>query len=321
MSIIISVMSLPSALGTISFPNTNDNDITSSFSFIMAIATLFIMIGKFLLGPPTDMIGGEKTLLLSCATIAILVYSCSIVTNAKLFGLLWILLNFSFSSSWGAVGSCIRENYHESKWGTQLSVIAAGSRLGSMFSSLFYGKVLEYGKDWRLIFKAASLVQVIALILSLLIRNTFKNNIKNNNDNDKININNNDNESMKDVISRVTKNKQFWLMLTGKVSLMVVGQFISFIPLFLITGLGMPNHNAASASSVFSFGSLIASVLGARIYQKLLPKRQLSLVLTVNMISTVLGFFLSIQTISGLQVPLIYSLSSLFIWGNYHFNC
>ena len=268
------------------------------------------MLGKFVLGGPTDRIGGERTLLISCACCAALVYGCSITTNVKVFGFLWIALNFAFSSSWGSVGTSIRNNFPQEEWGSQLSVIAAGSRLGSVGSALFYGKVLEYGKDWRLVFKAASVVQIIAFVIALFLRNSFQtNNIvltDTSTDND---------ESINSVIARVAINPVFYLMLTAKAALMVVGQFISFIPLFLSTGLKMDPHKAASASSVFSLGSLVASVLGARIYKNLIRKQQVDLVLGANVLSSIAGVFLTMQALGILQVPMLYSLCSLFAWG------
>ena len=276
----------------------------------MAIATLFIMLGKFVLGGPTDKIGGERTLLISCASIAAIVYGCSIATNVKVFGFLWVALNFAFSASWGSVGSSIRNNFPQAEWGSQLSVIAAGSRLGSVGSALFYGKVLEYGKDWRLVFKAASVVQIIAFVIALFLMNSFKSNNIVSTD-----TSTDDNESINSVIVRVTKNPIFWLMLIGKAALMVVGQFISFIPLFLTTGLKMDTHTAASASSVFSLGSLVASILGARIYKNLTRKQQIGLVLAANVLSSIAAVFLTMQTLGILQVPMLYSLCSLFAWG------
>ena len=43
-------------------------------------------------------------------------------------------------------------------------------------------------------------------------------------------------ESVPQVLNRISRDKRFWLMLIGKVALMTVGQFISFIPLYLNTG-------------------------------------------------------------------------------------
>ena len=43
-------------------------------------------------------------------------------------------------------------------------------------------------------------------------------------------------ESLSQVLRRISADRRFWLMLAGKVALMTVGQFISFIPLYLRTG-------------------------------------------------------------------------------------
>ena len=43
-------------------------------------------------------------------------------------------------------------------------------------------------------------------------------------------------ESLSQVLRRISTDRRFWLMLAGKVALMTVGQFISFIPLYLRTG-------------------------------------------------------------------------------------
>lgn len=252
-------------------------------------------------------------MLISCVASVILVFGCSLANNSLSFGVLWVALNFAFSSTWGAVGSSIRKNFDPSEWGTQLSLIAAGSRLGSMLSALFYGKVLQYSKDWRLVFKAAAALQAISVVVALLLRRKFSNTIeviKNNRSNE-------NDESMSEVIIRVSKLPQFWLMLLGKVVLMVIGQFISFIPLYLMTGpLGMQQHKAASFSSVFSFGSLLASLAGVRLYKNLKFKQQINLVLGVNIISSIVGVFLTTQTlISSFKAPLSFSLLSLFVFG------
>ena len=43
-------------------------------------------------------------------------------------------------------------------------------------------------------------------------------------------------ESIPQVLARISRDRRFWLMLAGKAALMTVGQFISFIPLYLNTG-------------------------------------------------------------------------------------
>jgi hypothetical protein len=59
-------------------------------------------------------------------------------------------------------------------------------------------------------------------------------------------------ETVPQVLSRVSRDPMFWLMLTGKVCLMAVGQFISFIPRYLATGHKMNANMAASNSAFFA---------------------------------------------------------------------
>ena len=81
-------------------------------------------------------------------------------------------------------------------------------------------------------------------------------------------------ESIPMVLKRVTRNPIFWLMLLGKMSLMCVGQFISFMPLYLQTGFAMSSPQAAAASSLFALGSLTSSLLLIPTYQKMKPEKQ-----------------------------------------------
>ena len=48
-------------------------------------------------------------------------------------------------------------------------------------------------------------------------------------------------ESITQVLARISRDRRFWLMLAGKAALMTVGQFISFIPLYLNTGKPSPS--------------------------------------------------------------------------------
>jgi hypothetical protein len=57
-------------------------------------------------------------------------------------------------------------------------------------------------------------------------------------------------ESLSQVLRRISTDRRFWLMLAGKVALMTVGQFISFIPLYLRTGtVGATFHHNARLSN------------------------------------------------------------------------
>ena len=58
--------------------------------------------------------------------------------------------------------------------------------------------------------------------------------------------------SSQQMLLKVANNPRFWLALLGKSCLMMTGQFMSFLPLYLSTGLKMPAHKAAANSALFA---------------------------------------------------------------------
>ena len=77
-------------------------------------------------------------------------------------------------------------------------------------------------------------------------------------------VNNNiieDNENVAQVLSRVSHYPSFWLMLVAKMNLLMVGQFISFIPIYLSTAptLLLSPQISAQSSSTFAVSGWTSS--------------------------------------------------------------
>ena len=110
MSIIVSIMTLPSTLNIIDNDNTIDRvkSTFSSVSGIIGVATMVTMMGKFIFGPITDRIGGNSMLIISMSLISLCLAFGAWSTSFNWFSTSWILISFFYSSTWGAVGSIIR---------------------------------------------------------------------------------------------------------------------------------------------------------------------------------------------------------------------
>ena len=77
-------------------------------------------------------------------------------------------------------------------------------------------------------------------------------------------VNNNiieDNETVAQVLTRVSHYPSFWLMLVAKMNLLMVGQFISFIPIYLSTAptLLLSPQISAQSSSTFAVSGWTSS--------------------------------------------------------------
>ena len=113
MSIIMSIMTLSATMKSIDRDVslkliTNSRIPLISTPTILLISTLFVMLGKFILGPPTDHFGGKVVMTVSMLSTSILLLGCSLSKNINVFAIFWILINIFYSSTWGAVGSVVR---------------------------------------------------------------------------------------------------------------------------------------------------------------------------------------------------------------------
>jgi MFS family permease len=247
MSIIASIMVLSACLSSIEL----------SVSSVMLLSTFANMAAKFLLGPPTDTLGGKFTLQISMFSMTILLILLSFCQSSKLFIFQWILLSFLYSSTWGAIQKIIRETFSKDKWSNQINYVAAASRFGNLLSAIVYGALVSRGFNWRFLFRGVGCVQGIVFIIFSLGYSVLDKNININinryseTDNNSNNYNAQE-ETVAQVLKRASQDKKFLYMLLAKIPLMMVGQFIMLIPLYLETGLKMTRSAAITKSSIFA---------------------------------------------------------------------
>lgn len=183
-SIIVDTITLPAGLLLIKTELGLDKSF--SFSKMMFAATMATMVGKLILGPPTDYFGGELTMKASMAGMTVLLLLCSITTNMNQLAPLWIAINFIYATAWGACGKVVRERFPSSEWGVQLGFISGASRIASVLAALGFGQLLHSGSlfgiktsslvvggKWREIFKMSAIFQAFVLLLYIVIDRFF----------------------------------------------------------------------------------------------------------------------------------------------------
>ena len=316
-------MALPCCLSTISLDPSISLP-SSLLSNIVSTSTLIIVSGKFLLGPPTDIFGGHTALILSMFIMSFLSYLATFMNSGYYFGISWMILSFAYSSTWGAVGKVIRENFPSHLWASQISLMAASSRLGNLSGYVIFGLVLNSGLGWRQLFRTSAVIQfsILCVYVSLLkileflrsdnqsrdlnrsntssnlsqlqhvttptssfekegvekgsrpILSKQNNNIVHHSDNSRAPLSDPNSlhqnqiqrdqlseESIPMLLKRLSRDPRFYCMLTAKVLLMVHGQFISFLPMYLNSGLGIRPGSASSSSALFPVSLTVPHVL------------------------------------------------------------
>lgn len=312
MSIIVTIMTLPPCLSYIyrdpSFLGTE------RLPAVLFLATLATMAGKFSLGPPTDQLGGNLVMKLAMLSSSLLLLLCSFSHSALSFGSLWVLLSFFYATPWGACSKLIRDIFPQEQWASKLGLVAAFSRLGSLGSSILYGALLSKNRDWKMTFRISALIQAVFFVVYIaadrfvqLDRLSHHSSISK--------INSAQGKTVSSVLRKVSQNPIFWSMFLGKIVLMVVGQFISFIPLYLTTGIRLEPDYAAKCAACFSTGSLFSNLVGAKYYQKLTPKGKVSVVSFANLIATACSGILAAHAMGVIGLTVAQIISLLTTWG------
>lgn len=199
--------------------------------------------------------------------ISLSLLSCGLTSSSAFFLVSWCVVNFFFSSTFGAISSVIRENFEESQWSTQLGLSAAASRVGAMVSSVLFGLVISFVSNsrriqqhltkifsgnpaWRSVFLVSGSFQFIMALIFLVGTNS------NTKELNRVSISHKSSkrsESVPQILERLSHKSSFWLMLSAKTLLMMVSQIMSFLPLYLTLGPArMPTSQAAAAAGVFS---------------------------------------------------------------------
>lgn len=255
------------------------------------------MVGKFILGPPTDFFGGEKVLFITLLLSAISLFGCSMSNSIRAFGACWILFSFTFSAAWGAIGKVVRENFPRREWAVQLGMVYTGSRIGSMFAVLIFGGILRFSptaavsnSNWRRVFRASSAIVLSVMTSIAVLLQQVNSRVEDHQTSvskaaakhtdptisssksgsqaqsaisNPLGAGNDSTvgrpENAIETLSRLVKQETFWLVLATKISSLSVRQFSTFLPFYLTTGYSMAPSSATFASASFAVSFTISS--------------------------------------------------------------
>ncbi|OEU12798.1 MFS general substrate transporter [Fragilariopsis cylindrus CCMP1102] len=266
----------------------------NQFSKLLGLSTLAIAIGKLVLGPVIDKLGGIKSLQI---TLGLLILLLSIITCCQqflIFAIAWIGIDFIFSSCWASCISSIQQSFSNAEeWGTQVGYLATGARLGNTISFSIFGSLLylletnQYLKNsiqqpWRIIFGVSTLLQLIPLCLlyhfgKLTISKnqeqkqqqsvgtaadttTAATTATANPTSSSSSSSNSSSSSLSSIsiLKKEMKTIEFWLHLISRSCLMVFASFLLFVPTLMNQLYDCSSAISAQVASIYSFGCLLA---------------------------------------------------------------
>lgn len=320
-------VSLPSTLSMISsadsgllLPASAASDMKQSIARLLTFSTISISMGKIILGPFIDKLGGTLSLKIALSTLGLLLGVISQTKSFNAFYASWLLVDFIFSSCWAACLNAIHEAFPSSVWSSKIGILAQAARLGNSFAFFFFALLLKNtNQNWRSVFLFSSMIQIIPLTLLSIFspKKTEKQQRiisekdiqKEKNDKDII--------SPIQILKKEVISPQFWLQLISRTTLMVFGSFLLFIPTYMIHCYSMPASSASIVGSIFAMGALLSVFFGSKTYSTLTHKKKFSLLTLLTLTSTLC----TLAQVGHVSPSPAFTLSpflgtlSIFLWG------
>ena len=306
----------------------------NQFAQLLGFSTLSVALGKLLLGPVIDKLGGIRALQATLLLLLSLLATITMTQKFWIFAGCWILVDFVFSSCWAACISSIQQSFTSDEWGKQIGYLATGARLGnaasfSLFAAILFALEDRMVQPWRVIFLVSTALQILPLcLLTYFGGKTLDANKADAAATGKDGKNISDEGSLATamesprfgdslaILRREATTPEFWLHLLSRSCLMVFASFLLFVPTLMNQVFGCSNAVAAQVASAYSLGCLVSVSLGSRLYSALPTTKQKI---------TSIGGLLALATTASLAqlghatgiAPLSWTLSifSMFVWG------
>lgn len=119
---------------------------------ILTISEVAYALGKFIMGPLADRVGGKKIFLVGMAGAILFNVIFPNVRGIFLFALVWSCCRLFLSMGWGGIIKTIGEWYEAERTGTIMGVISINFQFGSVLASLFCGWLISLGVGWQGLF-------------------------------------------------------------------------------------------------------------------------------------------------------------------------
>jgi len=136
------------------------------FAKLLGFSTFSIALGKLLLGPIIDTLGGIRALQLTLLLLTVMLATITMTQQFVIFAVCWVCVDFVFSSCWASCISSIQQSFPAQEWGTQIGHLATGARLGnavsfSLFAAILFALEETMVQPWRVVFLVSTVLQII----------------------------------------------------------------------------------------------------------------------------------------------------------------
>lgn len=332
---------------TISSSMTPPQNAQAAMARVLSLSTIFLSIGKLVLGPIIDTATG-----IFCLKVSLFALSCCLAaicqtTSFRHFALAWICVDFVFSACWAACLNAVHDSFEEEEWPGAIGMLAIAARTGNASAFLFFGALLEFienvadhggamiwtkftgGKEsWRVVFAVSAAIQTIPIVLLSLFSPQKERLSDTNTDGANTGVPDASSteqasgrftaksihESLR-ALWRVARGHDFWLHLFSRAALMVYASFLMFVPSVMSNCFGLSSALAAKTGSLYALGCLLAVLIGSKPYNNLSGRGKI-VANTVQLgIATLSALTMLLHVRDAISLGPSFGMFLMFIWG------
>ncbi len=245
------------------------------FGAILGWGTAGMVTGKLLGGAVADRFGGRTVFLLALSVTTAAAAGFAVAGGFVLFCLLNFAMLLSAAAGWPAMSKLIAAWYEPDRYAKVWGVISTSSRLSSVLSTLVLGRLLLL-TSWPKVFVAAAALAaaVIAAIFLFLKAGPADAGLPppSAGAGGEAKSHPLDGTGLREALLHFARSGRVWLMCVSLMCTTVLMEVIGFLPLYLKETLHISPAQAATASSVFPAGCLVALLAGGWVYDRV-PRR------------------------------------------------
>ena len=355
-SVMFAKCSLPAALSLLvgdhsglQFPNGPSSTLQTTqaaMARVLSLSTIFLSIGKLVLGPVIDTVTG-----ISCLKVSLFLLACCLgmiahAATFRQFALAWICVDFIFSACWAACLNAIHGSFEEKEWPETIGMLAIAARTGNACAFLTFGALLGFienntrhggatiwmklpGRDesWRAVFALSAAVQVIPMILLSVFapkkeRPIVVNQIdaakKDEVDARFDSADKAPGRSVHDplrVLKGVASGVPFWLHLISRSALMIYASFLMFVPSLMSNCFGLSSALAAKTGSLYALGCLFAVSVGSKRYSTLSCRGKIAANIIQLGTATLSALVMLLHCRGMISLAPYFGMFLMFVWG------
>lgn len=253
----------------------------TEFGAILGWGTAGMVTGKVLSGAVADALGGRRVFLLALSVTAACAGAFAVSGSFAAFCALNFFMLLCAAAGWPAMSKIIAAWYEPGRYGKVWGVISTSSRLSAVLSTLALGALLKAGR-WPGVFAAAAAAAALLIAAIAFLLKSGPSDVglppPGADGGGRAAPHPLDGTGLKEALRVFARSGRVWLMCASLMCTTVLMEVIGFLPLYLKETLGISPDQAATASSVFPAGCLVALLAGGFVYDRV-PRERRALLL------------------------------------------